>query len=144
MLSRKENSALRRLFKETAPEMFTRAMDQVAKIRTRMDISRVPEIKSAFDLCGYSDNRLFLAVVFKTFHPAMYRDDCASLTLKQGLCKAVADQIGMKESNCSVLFSEVRTWLRCDMYDYRAMTDEASANINDILITISKTPTLFA
>lgn len=144
MLSRKENSAFRRLVQKTAPDVFNKMMDQVSKIRSGLSIDRVSEIKAAFDICGYSDNRLFLAVVFKTFHPAMYRDDCTGLTLKQGLCKATADQINMKESNCSTLFKEVRIWLKYDMEGLRTKTEQASREINDSLITLSKNPTLFA
>lgn len=144
MLSRKENSAAQRLIRLKDPSLFTQVMEQVSKIRSNLDISKVREIKQAYDLAGLNDSRIFMAVVFRFFHPAMYKDDNDELTLKQGLCKAVADEIGMKESNCSVLFKQVRTWLRINYDNFKTETEKAAKQIEMNLIKLSSTPTLFA
>lgn len=136
-LSRKENSSAHRLLKCLAPDAYTKAMAELSKIRCTLDVHRVSTIKEAFDSLGYTDKRAFIAVVFKKYHPKMYAEDNRALTLKQGLCKAVAEQIGMKESNCSVMFKEVRAWLKNDMYDLRTQVEEIFPEIESKLLTIN-------
>lgn len=135
--SRKENSSTHRLLKCLAPDAYIKAMHEVEKIRCTLDIHRVVHIKQAFDECGFTDKRLFAAIVFKKYHPKMYEEDNNALTLKQGLCKAIADQIGMKESNCSVMLSEIRTWLKYDMEGLRTQTETSFPLIESKLLSIN-------
>lgn len=118
-----EKNLCTKILKKSHPELYASILEEVQKGLSEESLGKVREVKKVFEKAGVTDNRLFVAVVIKIFHPALYERDNKDIPLQRGLHKEITKALGLYEGNTTVLIKQVRTWLKFNIEELKERAD---------------------
>ena len=131
-ISQRQRNICYRLLEKNYPDIHAIFLRESGKAFSEIELTKVKEVKRLFDELGLNDRTLFVAVIFRLFHPALYEKDNRFIPVARRLNKEILMALNMDASNVKLLINKVRLWLTLDIEDLRTKTDEFF-NENNIL-----------